>query len=112
MDALQFPPVMASRLRSKCRFLEWQPEYEAAVAETDIEKLKAKTTALEDAIFTRCQKIAGRAGYETEHDAIHLAIDTLRDIQKTKLGYPPWEQYFQKEQVDPSSPASRRANGR
>jgi hypothetical protein len=87
------PHVVVPRLRSKCRFPEWQPEYEAAVAETDIEKLKVKTAALEDAIFTRCQEIAGKAGYEVERDAIQLALDTLRDIQKTKLGYPPWEQY-------------------
>jgi hypothetical protein len=85
---------MQPRLRSKCRFPEWQPEYEAAIAETDIEKLKVKTTALEDAIFIRCQRIAGKAGYEVERDAIQLAIDTLRDLQKTKLGYPPWEQYL------------------
>jgi hypothetical protein len=31
---------------------------------------------------------------EIERDAIQLAIDTLRDIRKTKLGYPPLEQYF------------------
>ena len=85
---------MQPRLRSKCRFPEWQPEYEAAISETDIEKLKVKTTALEDAIFIRCQRIAGKAGYEVERDAIQLAIDTLRDIHKTKLGYPPWEQYL------------------
>ena len=82
------------RPRSKFRFPEWQPEYEAAVAETDIEKLRVKTASLEDAIFKRCQSIAGKSGYETERDAMELAIDTLRYIQKTKLGYPPWEQYF------------------
>jgi hypothetical protein len=85
---------MAPRLRWKCRFPEWQPEYEAVIAETDIEKLRVKTATLVDAIFTRCQRIAGKVGYEVEHDAIQLAIDTLRDIQKTKLGYPPWEQYL------------------
>jgi hypothetical protein len=80
--------LMVPRLRSKCSFPEWQPEYDAAVAETDIEKQKTKTAALEDAIFIRLQEIAGKAGYETERDAIRLAIDTLRDIQKTKLGFP------------------------
>jgi hypothetical protein len=84
--------VMEPRTRSKCRFPEWQPEYEAVIAETDVEELKVKTAALEEAIFNRCQTIAGRLGYETERDAIQLAIDTLRDIQKTKLGYPPWKQ--------------------
>ena len=73
---------------------KWQPEYEAAVAETDIEKLKVKTAALEDAIFNRCKTIAGKPGYETERDAIQLVIDTLRDIHKTKLGFPRWEQYL------------------
>jgi hypothetical protein len=55
-------------------------------------------------------KDSGQAGHEIERDAIQLAIDTLQDIQKTKLGYPPWEQYFQKEQVGLLVP--RRANGR
>lgn len=84
---------MKPRLR-KWRFPDWQPEYEAALAEADIEKLRTKTAALEDAIFKRCQKIAGKFGYETERDAIQLVIENLREIQKTKLGYPPWEQYF------------------
>jgi hypothetical protein len=103
---------MQPRLRSKCRFPEWQPEYEAAIAETDIEKLRAKIAALEDAIFTRCQKIAGKAGYETERDAIQLASDTLRDIQRTKLGYPPWEQYLKNRQISPFGSSSFRADGR
>ena len=36
------------------------------LAEADIEKLRTKTAALEDAIFKRFQKIAGKFGYETE----------------------------------------------
>ena len=87
--------VMMPRLR-KWRFPNWQPEFEAAIAETDVEKLKVKTAALDYAIFTRCRAIAGEPGYEVEREAIQLAIETLREIQNDKLGYPPWEQYFQK----------------
>jgi hypothetical protein len=95
---------MKPRLR-KWRFPDWQPEYEAAIA--------AKSSGLrlqhyEDAIFKRCQKIAGKFGFETERDAIQLAIENLREIQKTKLGYPPWEQYFKSRHhsapVSPSFP--------
>ena len=83
-------------IRSKYRFPHWQLEYEAAIAETDIEELRLKTAALEGALFNRCQSLAGKLGYEIERDAIQLAIDNLRDIQKNKLGFPPWEQYFKK----------------
>ena len=96
----------------KWRFPRWQPRIPVAIAETDIEKLKVKTAALEGAIFTRCQAIAGKPGYEVERDAIQLAIDTLKEIQNNKLGYPPWEQYFQKEQIVPFGPSSGRADGR
>jgi len=29
--------------------------------------------------------------HHTERDALNLAVDNLRDIQQTKLGFPPWE---------------------
>ena len=37
--------------------------------------------------FKRCQKIAGKFGYETEQGALQLAIENLREIQKTKRGF-------------------------
>ena len=75
------------------RFPKWQPQYEALVAETNSTntKLKEKADALESAIFVRFQEIAGLSDHRTERDALHLAVDNLRHIRETKLGYPPWE---------------------
>jgi hypothetical protein len=74
------------------RFPKWQPEYEAAMAETDLLKLKEKAAALETAIFNRFQELAGLSDHRTERDALNLAVDNLREIQKTKLGFPPWDE--------------------
>ena len=61
------------------------------MAETDPTKLKEKLAALEAAIFTRFQELANSSDYRTERDALHLAVDNLRHIQLTRLGYPTWE---------------------
>ena len=76
------------------RFPKWQREYEAAIAEIDPLKLSEKADALEAAIFNRFQELAGLSDHHTERDALNLAVDNLRHIQQTKLGFPPWEQYF------------------
>jgi hypothetical protein len=74
-----------------CRFPKWQPLYNAVIAESDPTKLREKASALETAIFNRFQELAEESDHHTERDALHLAVDNLKHIQETKLGYPVWE---------------------
>jgi hypothetical protein len=67
----------------------WQTKCEAAVRETDPEKLAHLVTEAEDAIFARLQEIEGKA--TLERDAIEACIKTLRELQVKRLNFPKWE---------------------
>jgi hypothetical protein len=68
------------------KYPEWQPEVEAAKLEGDPQTLRQRVDAAEAAIFLRSQSLVGRA----EKRAMAEAIQSLRVIQKEKLGYPDW----------------------
>jgi hypothetical protein len=71
---------------AKIKYPEWQPEFEAAKLEGEPETLRQRVDAAEAAIFLRSQSLVGRA----EKRAMAEAIQSLRVIQKEKLGYPDW----------------------
>ena len=68
------------------KYPEWQPEFEAAKLEGDSESLRERVDAAEAAIFLRSQSQVGRA----EKRAMAEAMQSLRVIQREKLGYPDW----------------------
>ncbi len=67
-------------------FLEWQREFDTALAEGDPQTLRQRVDAAEAAIFLRAQNSVGRE----ERQAMDAAIQKLRAVQKNKLGYPDW----------------------
>jgi hypothetical protein len=72
------------------RFPRWQPEFEAAVVETDPERLPRRVEAAEGAIFLRLQELASRSDSHAERHAISDAVRTLRILQTEILHYPDW----------------------
>jgi hypothetical protein len=72
----------------KIKFPHWQREFEAALLESDAQKLRQLVEAAEAAIFVRSQALAESADRRAEQQAISDAIRTLRAIQVEKLGYP------------------------
>jgi hypothetical protein len=68
------------------KYLEWQREFEAALAEGDPQTLRQRVDAAEAAIFLRAQNSVDRE----ERQAMDAATQRLRAIQKIKLGYPDW----------------------
>lgn len=66
---------------------EWQPEFVAAITETDPVRLKEKIAAAEFAIFQRAQKLAPN-GHEDEREAMRNAASALRGLLISVLGYP------------------------
>lgn len=68
------------------KYPEWQPEFEAAKLEDAPETLRERVDAAEAAIFLRSQSQVGSA----EKRAMAEAIQSLRVIQREKLGYPDW----------------------
>ena len=79
------------RLEGKERFPEWQSEYEAALLETDPQKLPELIQKAEAAIFTRLQVLRTSSDGHIEHALLSDAIKTLRRLQVEILGYPDWE---------------------
>jgi hypothetical protein len=57
---------------------EWQPQYEAALFETDEDKLPKCVAAAELAILGRLDVLVGKAGHEQERHAISDALHALR----------------------------------
>jgi hypothetical protein len=74
----------------KIKFPHWQREFEAALLESNPQKLRQLVQAAEAAIFVRSQALAESADRRAEQQAISDAIRTLRAIQVEKLGYPDW----------------------
>ena len=70
------------------KYPHWQREFEAALLESDPQKLRQLVEAAEAAIFVRSQALAESADRHAEQQAISDAIRTLRAIQREKLGYP------------------------
>ena len=72
------------------KYPHWQREFEAAIREGDPESLRQRVDAAEAAIFLRSQALVESAPGHGEQQAISDAIQTLRAIQREKLGYPDW----------------------
>ena len=70
------------------KYPHWQREFEAALREGDLQSLRQRVDAAEAALFLRLQALAGSAQGDPERQAISDAIETLRAIQREKLGYP------------------------
>jgi hypothetical protein len=72
-------------------FAEWEPLYQAALLETDPEKLRQRILLVEEAIYMRSQAIHSSNGDDkAERDAMADAMRALRVIQVEKLEYPDW----------------------
>jgi surfactin synthase thioesterase subunit len=71
-------------------FPDWQPQFHAALLETDPKQLPQRVIAAEEAIFTRMQALASALNGDTERHAIEDAMRQLRVIQVEKLNYPDW----------------------
>jgi hypothetical protein len=72
------------------RFPRWQPEFEAALLETDLEQLPRRMEAAEAAIFLRLQELVNTSDSHPERQAISDAVRTLRILQTERLHYPDW----------------------
>lgn len=70
------------------KYPHWQGEFEAALGEGDPQSLRQRIDAAEAALFLRLQALAGSAEGDAERQAISDARETLRTMQKNKLGYP------------------------
>jgi hypothetical protein len=70
------------------KYPHWQREFEAALREGDPQSLRQRVDAAEAALFRRLQALAGSAEGDAERQAISDARETLRVIQRDKLGYP------------------------
>jgi hypothetical protein len=72
------------------KYPHWQREFEAALIEADLQKLRQRVDAAEAALFLRSQSLVEDPQGQAERQAISDAIRTLRTIQREKLGYPDW----------------------
>jgi hypothetical protein len=70
-------------------FPDWQPQYRAALLETNPQQLH-KSVFAEEAMFRRMQAPVSAPNGDAERRAIHDAIRVLRVIQVEKLNYPSW----------------------
>jgi hypothetical protein len=77
---------------AEIRYPEWQKEFEAAIMETDREKLLERVMAAETAIFERLQDPSQYSDKNSsERQAIEDALASLRSLKKNELGFPDWE---------------------
>jgi hypothetical protein len=70
------------------KYPHWQGVFEAALREGDPQSLKTRVDAAEAALFLRLQGLAGSPEEDAERQAIADARETLRIIQRDKLGFP------------------------
>ncbi len=79
---------------SSARHPAWQSQVEAAVNETDPEKLLNRVHTAEVAIFNRLQELAGGAPkggvHQDERDSLAEAVERLRLLKRDRLGFPDW----------------------
>ena len=70
----------------------WQQLYEAAVLETDSEKLPGLIAALEDALVLRQQQLAEASDAHEELSAMKAAARRLLFLKTERLGWPDIDQ--------------------
>lgn len=81
-------------LSTPARFPSWQSEVQAAINETDPEKLLVRVHAAEVAIFTRLQEL-GKShmkdnAHQAERESLATAVETLHLLKRDRLGFPDW----------------------
>jgi hypothetical protein len=76
------------RSRDEITFPDWQPEYQAALFETDQQKRRENLYVAEIAIVNRLQALRTSTNGHIERAAIADAIRTLRRLQIEAMGYP------------------------
>ena len=69
---------------------EWQAIVHEAVLEVDVDKLRAKITEAESAIFNRLQALGQTAAATEERNALHDASNTLLMLKRDVLKFPDW----------------------
>jgi hypothetical protein len=70
---------------------DWREMFQAAVLETNREKLQQRVEAAEAAIFSRLQELNSEHGRQAERHELDDAIRMLRVIKEEKLHYPHWK---------------------
>jgi len=77
-------------------FPSWQSDLQAAVNESDPEKLLARVHAAEISIFNRLQELGKFPPqdelHQRERESIAKALETLRLLKRDRLGFPDWTQ--------------------
>ena len=76
------------RSRDEITFPDWQPEYQAALFETDKQKRRESLYVAEIAIVNRLQALRSSTDGHIERAAIADAIGNLRRLQIEAMGYP------------------------
>jgi hypothetical protein len=79
------------RCRDEIAFPDWQPEYEAALFETDPQKRRECLYVAEIAIVNRLQALKSSSDGHIERAAIADAIQNLRRLQVESMGHPEWK---------------------
>jgi len=69
---------------------EWQAIIHEAVVELDLDKLRAKITEAESAIFNRLQALGQTAEGTEERNALRDASNTLLTLKREVLKFPDW----------------------
>jgi hypothetical protein len=72
------------------KFSDWQPQFHAALLETEPKQLHQRVMTAEEAMFMRLQSLGNASNGDSERHAIQDAISVLRSIQVEKLNYPDW----------------------
>jgi hypothetical protein len=75
--------VSPSASPSSLFYPEWQPEYEAALLQSDDVKLPKCVAAAETAILGRLQALVGKADHQEERLAMTDALHALRYLKGT-----------------------------
>ena len=74
--------------KDEITFPDWQPEYQAALFETDQQKRRENLYIAEIAIVNRLQALRTSNNGHIERAAIADAIRNLRRLQIETMGYP------------------------
>jgi hypothetical protein len=73
------------------QFPDWQPQFHAALLETDPKQLTQRVMTAEEAVFVRQQTLAESPTGDVERKAMVDAIRQLLVIQVEKLNYLAWK---------------------
>ncbi len=68
---------------------KWQELYEAALIETDAEKLTDLVNQVEEALMRRTEELAHSSNHSEERNSMVQASENLLVIKTEKLSWPP-----------------------